>query len=82
MWNLKFNTNEPIYETETKSETQKTNGGCQGGGEQERGGLGIQGQQMQSGIYRMDKRQDSTVQQRERYSIAYDNHNGKKYEKE
>ena len=31
MWNLKFNTNEPIYETETKSETQKTDCGCQGG---------------------------------------------------
>ena len=40
-WNLRYDTNEPIYETETKSETQKTNCGCQGGGEQERGGLGI-----------------------------------------
>ena len=38
-WDLKFNTNEPIYETETKSETQKTDCGCQAGGEQDRGGL-------------------------------------------
>ena len=50
---------------------------CQGGGEQERGRLGIQGQQLQSGVYRMDKGQDSAVQQREIYSISYDNHNGK-----
>ena len=40
MWNLKFNTNEPIYETETKSETQKTDCGCQRGGGQGRGGVG------------------------------------------
>ena len=31
MWNLKYDTNEPIYETETESQTEQT-GGCQGGG--------------------------------------------------
>ena len=31
MWNLKYNTNEFIYETETDSQTQKTKG--KGGGE-------------------------------------------------
>ena len=29
MWNLKYDTNEPIYETETESWTQTC--GCQGG---------------------------------------------------
>ena len=31
MWNLKYDTNEPIYETETKSGTFEQTGGCQGG---------------------------------------------------
>ena len=37
MWNLKYNTNEIIYETEIDSQTQRTACGCQGGWE--RGGI-------------------------------------------
>ena len=37
MWNLKYDTNELIYETETDSQTQTTTCGCQGGGG--RGGM-------------------------------------------
>ena len=32
MWNLKNDTNELIYKTETDSQTQRTDFGCQGGG--------------------------------------------------
>ena len=37
MWNLKYDTNEPTYETETESGT----GVCQGGGGWGRGGVGV-----------------------------------------
>ena len=46
MWNLKYDTNELIYETETDSQKQ-THGhreqtcGCQGGGGWERDGVGV-----------------------------------------
>ena len=30
MWNLKYGTNETIYETEKESRTQRTTGDCQG----------------------------------------------------
>ena len=38
MWNLKTNTNESIYKTETDSQTQKTNSGYQRGRWEGRGG--------------------------------------------
>ena len=47
-------------------------GGCQGGEELERVGLGVWDQQMETGVYRMDKQQDPTVQPRELYSISCD----------
>ena len=31
MWNLKYGTNEPIYKTETDSQTWRIDCGCQGG---------------------------------------------------
>ena len=37
MWNLKYDTNELIYETETDSQTR----GCQGEGDVGRDGLGV-----------------------------------------
>ena len=44
MWNLKYGTNEPIYETETDSQTQRTDLWLpQGEGGKERDGLGIWG---------------------------------------
>ena len=47
-------------------------GGCQGGGGWERVGVGVWDQQMQAGIYRMDKQQGPTVQHRELYSTSCD----------
>ena len=44
-------------------------GGCQGGW-WETVGLGVWDQQMQTGIYRMDKQQGPIVQHRELYSIS------------
>ena len=46
-------------------------GGCQGGGGWERVGWGVWNQQMQTGVYRMDRQQGPTVQHRELYSISY-----------
>ena len=41
MWNLKYDTNEPIYETETDSQTRGQTGAFQEGGEWGREGLGF-----------------------------------------
>ena len=49
MWNLKYDINELIYETETDSQRGRT-GGCQGGEGQGRDGLGVWDQQMQAVI--------------------------------
>ena len=46
VWNLKYGTNELIYETETESQTQRTDCGYQGGesvGEGWAGSLGLAG---------------------------------------
>ena len=71
MWNLKYDTNELIYKTETDSWTQKTNlwlpKGKGGAGE-----LGVWDQQMQTITYRMDKQQGPTVEHRELYPISCD----------
>ena len=40
MWNLKYDTNEPIYETETDSQTRRQTCGCQGGWVRGRDGVG------------------------------------------
>ena len=68
MWNLKYNTNELIYETETDSQIQRTDLWLpRAGGED---GLGGWGQQIQTIIYIMDKQQGPTVQHRELYSVS------------
>ena len=64
MWNLKYDTNELIYKTETDSQTQKTNlrlpkGKGRGGINQE---LGISKYKVQATIYKIDKQQGPTVQ--------------------
>ena len=51
MGNLKYNTNEPMYETET--DLQRTNCGCQEMVRED--GLGVWGQQMKAITYRIDK---------------------------
>ena len=72
MWNLKYGTNEPTYETETDSQTQKTDLQLPRGEGWGRDGLRVWGQQMQTIIYRMDKQQGPTVQHRELYSKSCD----------
>ena len=41
--------------------------GCQGGGEEGEGGLGVWGEQMQTATFRIDKQQGTTIQQRDLY---------------
>ena len=71
-WNLKFDTNEHIYETETDSQTQRTDLWLPRGREGGEGWMGGWDQQMQTIMYRMDKQQGPTVQHRELYSISCD----------
>ena len=64
MWNLKYDTNELIYKTD--SQTQKTNLWLpkeKWGGERDE--LGVWDQQIQTAICKIDKQQGSTVQHRE-----------------
>ena len=62
MYNLNYDTNEPIYETETDPQTYRTDCGCQGGcvgiREEETGKLGLA---MQRILYGMGKQQGPTV---------------------
>ena len=71
MWNLKNDTNEPIYKTETDSQTQKTNLWLPKGKRVGRGKLGIWDQQIQTTIYQIDKQQGSIVQHSELYSLSF-----------
>ena len=57
MWNLKYNTNEPIYKTETDSQIQRTDLWLP----RKRGGLEVWDQQMQSIRYKMDEEEGPTV---------------------
>ena len=61
--NLKYDKNELIYETETDTHTQTTDLQLPGG--QRRFGLGVWEQQMQTIIYRIDKKQDAIAQHKE-----------------
>ena len=86
MWNLKYDTNELIYETETNSQTQRTDLWLPKGRD------GGRGKDWESGIrrckplylYRMYEQQSPTLQHRELQYIQYPviNHNGKEYGKE
>ena len=60
MWNLKYNTNEPIYETETDSQRERTDLWLPRKRGWGNGGLRVWGWQMQSIIYRKDKQQGPT----------------------
>ena len=61
MWNLKYDTNGLICEIETDSQAQRTDLWLPTGKGKEWDGPGVQGQQMQTIIYRMDKQQSPTV---------------------
>ena len=76
VWSLKYDTNEPIQETETQSETEchresrfvvAKKKECRGGMDWE---FGVQ--QIQTITYRMHKQQGPTVQHRVLYSISWD----------
>ena len=68
-WNLKYETNESIYRTETDSQTQRTHLWLPMRTGWKRAGLGVCGQQRQALIYRRGK-QGPTVQWRELYSAS------------
>ena len=71
MWNLKKNdTNELIYKIEIDSQTQKTNLWLPTG-KAGKDKLGAGDQQIHTTVYKTDKQQGSTVQQRELYSVSY-----------
>ena len=72
MRNLKYNTNELIYETETDSQKQRTDLWLPRVRGQGRDGVGVWGQQMQIVIYRMDEQQGAPVEHRDLYSIFCD----------
>ena len=72
MWNLKYDTNEAIYKTETDSQTQRTDLWLPKRVTWEGMDWEFGGQQMQTIIYRMDKQQGPTVQHRELYSTSCD----------
>ena len=69
MWNLKYNTNEFIYKTETDSQTQKTNLQLPKGRKQGRDKLGIWDYQIHT-TYVIDTQQGFTVQHWDLYSIS------------
>ena len=64
MWNLKYDTKEPIHETENRLVAAK------GEGVAGRDGMGDWGQQMQAIIYGMDKDLDTSEGTRINASIA------------
>ena len=70
--NVKYDTNELIYEAETDSQTQRTDLWLLSSREYRRMGLGVGDQQMQTSIHRMGKQQGPTVQHWGLYSIACD----------
>ena len=80
MWNLNYDTNEFIYETETDSQKQRTDLWLPRGRWVREGWVGSWGQQIQTSIYRLDKQQGPTIQHRELYSVSVNN--GKEYRKE
>ena len=82
MWNLKYDTNELIYETETDSQTERTDLWGPRGGGWEREGVGIWGLQVQTSKYRMDKQQAPTVYTGNYIQYPVINHNEKESKKD
>ena len=78
MWNLKYGTNELLYETEKDSQTQKTDLWLPWWQE---GVKGMGPLQMQTITFRMDKQQGPTVQHRELYSISWNRPGWKRIQK-
>jgi len=72
VWNLKYDTDEPTYETETESQAQRIDLWQLMGRGWGTGGVAGWGQHMLAFIYRLDKQQGPALQHREQYSILYD----------
>ena len=72
MWNLKYDTNKPIYETETDSQTQRRNLWLPKGKGLVEGWIGSLGLADGAIILVGGNQQDSTIQHREVYSKSYD----------
>ena len=70
MWNLKYDTNELIFETDSQSENRPVV--AQGERSWGMDGARVWGEQMQTVTYRMDKQQGPTVQHGELYSTPWD----------
>ena len=66
MWNLKYNTNELIYKTETESQTERIDLQLPKVG-RKRKDWEFGGEQMQPSMYRMDKQRSPAAQHRELY---------------
>ena len=66
MWNLKYNTNELIYTTETESQTERIDLQLPKVG-RKRKDWEFGGEQMQPSMYRMDKQRGPAAQHRELY---------------
>ena len=72
MWNLKYDTNEPIYEIETESQTYRADLWLPRGRPFGEGWGGGWGERMWAFIYGMDKQQGPAIEHRKLYSIFYD----------
>ena len=68
MWNLKYNTKDLIYQTET--DTQRSKLWLPRWRGMREAWMGVRNQQMQTITYRIDKQQGPTVQHRELYPIS------------
>ena len=76
MQNLKKDTNEVIYKTETDSQTQKTNYGCQRGKVGMENKLGVWDCHIHTSISKIDNQKGPTVQHRELCSVLCNDLNG------
>ena len=82
MWNLKYDTNEPFMKEKLIRNIE--NGLVVAKGERgllERDKSGVCNQQMQTGIYRMDKQGPKLYNTGNYIQYPMINHNGKEYEK-
>ena len=81
MWNVKYHTNEFVYEKETDSQTQKIDSQRPRGRGLGEGWIVNLGLVVANYLHRMNKQQGPTLKHRGlHYPVI--NHNGKEYEKE
>ena len=71
MWNLKYNTNKPIYESETESQTEGVDWWLPRGRGVGEAWSGVWDHQMQTVAARLDKQQGPTEWYRELFYIQW-----------